>query len=203
MEEPVPEGQRYIEKFILYSALDEPDVDMDAYTLTVFGQTEKRVSFSYRDLMEMEHIRYTKDFHCVTGWSIRDVRWEGVSLKKLIEMAGPEGDPKWVMFHCMDEYSAPVPYEDAMGDDSIVALIMDGKPIPQESGFPARPFIPHLYGWKSAKWLNGIEIMQDYEEGYWELRGYHSRGNVWENERFKSLFGRHLKHSPMKKREQQ
>jgi DMSO/TMAO reductase YedYZ molybdopterin-dependent catalytic subunit len=89
------------------------------------------------------------------------------------------------MFHCADGYTAPVPLEDAMVEDSLIALKMNGKPLAIEQGFPARPFIPHLYGWKSAKWVTIIEFLHEYEDGYWESHGYHQRGNVSNEERFR------------------
>ena len=96
------------------------------------------------------------------------------------------------MFHCVDGYTAPAPLEDALVEDAIVAYKINGKYLSVEQGFPARPFIPHLYGWKSAKWLNRIEFIRDYVDGYWEAYGYHERGNVWLEERFKEG-GKHVK----------
>jgi len=131
---------------------------------------------------------------CVTTWSIKDVVWEGVSFRELAKLTSVKKEAKWVMFHCADGYTAPVPLEDAMVEDSLIALKMNGKPIPVEQGFPARPFIPHLYGWKSAKWLTAIEFLPQYEDGYWETYGYHERGNVWDQERFKGQGGKHVRH---------
>ena len=128
---------------------------------------------------------------CVTKWSIDNPEWEGVSLPSLVGPAGVSQDAKWVMFHCLDGYTAPIPVEDALDADSIVALRINGKPLSTEQGFPARPFMPKLYGWKSAKWLNRIEFIRDYRDGYWEMYGYHERGNVWEEERFKGHSGKH------------
>jgi len=132
-----------------------------------------------------------KSFHCVTSWSIRDAAWDGVEIRKLVEPAGPSPDAKWVMFHCVDGYTAPIPVEDAMRPESIVAFNLNGKPLSFEQGFPARPFMPHLYGWKSAKWLDRIEFIKDYTDGYWEMFGYHERADVWEEERFKGHMGKH------------
>jgi DMSO/TMAO reductase YedYZ molybdopterin-dependent catalytic subunit len=128
---------------------------------------------------------------CVTSWSIKDVEWDGVQIRKLVEPAGVDPSSKWVMFHCVDGYTAPIPIEDALRDDSIVALRLNGNPLSAEQGFPARPFMPHLYAWKSAKWLNRIEFIRDYSDGYWEMYGYHERADVWEEERFKGHSGRH------------
>jgi DMSO/TMAO reductase YedYZ molybdopterin-dependent catalytic subunit len=131
---------------------------------------------------------------CVTTWSIKDVVWEGVAFRELAKLTGVKPEVKWVMFHCEDGYTAPVPLEDAMVEDSVIAFKMNGKPISVQQGFPARPFIPHLYGWKSAKWLTGIEFMAEYRDGYWEAYSYHERGNVWDEERFKGQGGKHTRH---------
>jgi DMSO/TMAO reductase YedYZ molybdopterin-dependent catalytic subunit len=125
----------------------------------------------------------TKD--CVTRWSIERPLWEGVPIKYLADTAGVKPEATWVMFHCYDGYTAPIPVGDALREDSIVALKMNGSPLLPEQGFPARPFMPHLYGWKSAKWLKEIEFIPEYMDGYWEMYGYHERGDVDTEERFK------------------
>jgi DMSO/TMAO reductase YedYZ molybdopterin-dependent catalytic subunit len=122
---------------------------------------------------------------CVTSWSIEKPLWEGVPIKYLADAAEVKPEAKWVMFHCYDGYTAPIPVEDALKDDSIVAMKMNGRPLSAEQGFPARPFIPNLYAWKSAKWLGKIEFIPEYADGYWEAYGYHERGDVDAEERFK------------------
>ena len=146
---------------------------------------EKPLSLSFEDLEKLPQVRLTRDFHCVTTWSIKDVIWEGVAFAELAKLTSVKSEARWVMFHCADDYTAPVPLEDAMVADSLIATKMNSKPIPAQQGFPARPFIPHLYGWKSAKWLTNIEFLSSYKDGYWETYGYHERGNVWDEERFK------------------
>jgi len=131
---------------------------------------------------------------CVTSWSIEKPLWEGVPIKYLADAAEVKPEAKWVMFHCYDGYTAPIPVEDALMEDSIVALKMNGRPLSAEQGFPARPFMPHLYGWKSAKWLGKIEFIPEYADGYWEGYGYHERGDVNEEERFKGAQGQGGKH---------
>jgi len=131
---------------------------------------------------------------CVTSWSIEKPFWEGVPIKSLADAAGVKPEATWVMFHCYDGYTAPIPVADALMEDSIVAVRMNGKPLSAEQGFPARPFMPHLYGWKSAKWLGKIEFIPDYADGYWEGYGYHERGDVNEEERFKGAKGQGGKH---------
>ncbi len=197
METQIPRGQRYIKKFIYYAALGVPQVDVTKYKLTVSGLVENRLEFTYDELLKMVDVDYVRDFHCVTGWSVKDVRWEGVRMRKLAEMAKVKENAKWVIFYSLDGYTSVVPIEDALHDNAIIALKMNGKPLTLESGFPARPFIPHLYGWKSAKWLTEVEFVDKYVDGFWEERGYHERGNVWEEERFKGHSGRHTPKRPI------
>ena len=192
-DESLPPKQVWGKKFIIYAALGIPKVGADSWRLRIDGLVEKPVEYTYDQLNSGQLFRYTRPFHCVTQWSIRDVDWEGVQIKKLAEPARVRPNAKWVMFHCFDGYSAPVPVGDALSDDSIVALRLNGKPLSAEQGFPARPFVPQLYGWKSAKWLNRIEFIADYVDGYWEMFGYHERANVWEEERFKGHVGKHSK----------
>jgi DMSO/TMAO reductase YedYZ molybdopterin-dependent catalytic subunit len=130
---------------------------------------------------------------CVTRWGIMDARWEGVPIAYFAKQAGVRPDSQWVMFRCTDGYSAPVPIEDATNEDSIVAIKLNGHPLTVQQGYPARPFFPNLYGWKSAKWLTSIEFLSEYKDGFWEMYGYHERGNIWAEERFKGGFGKHAK----------
>lgn len=193
----VPPGQHYVKKFIYYIELGIPEVNINSYRFKISGLVENPLEFTYEQLLNMVDTAYTKDFHCVTGWSVKDVEWEGIKIKKLAELAKVRSEAKWVMFYSLDGYTTVVPIEDVLSEDSIIALKIQGKPLSREQGFPARPFIPHLYGWKSAKWLTEMEFIAEYVDGYWEERGYHERGNVWEEERFKGMFGRHSRKRPL------
>jgi DMSO/TMAO reductase YedYZ molybdopterin-dependent catalytic subunit len=133
----------------------------------------------------------------VTKWSVKNVEWEGVQIRFLADKAGVKPVAKWVMFRCLDGYTAPVPIEDALMENAIIALKMNGEPLKLENGWPARPFIPYLYLWKSAKWLCTIEFIENYVDGYWEARGYHERGNVWLEERFKKTSDKHHPRKPI------
>lgn len=190
-EVKAPPGQFYAKRWALYAALGVPDVSMEKWRLKLSGLVERPLQFSYDEMLKMPQKKMVKDFHCVTSWSIKDVEWEGVEFRKLAEMAGVRPEAKWVMFHCLEGYTAPVPLDDAMVENSIIAFKMNGKLITIQQGFPARPFIPHLYGWKSAKWLTEIEFLKEYVDGYWEAYSYHERGNVWDEERFKGHQGKH------------
>jgi len=182
---PMAPGQFYAKRFAIYSALGEPRIKLDKWRLSIIGLVENELNLSFEELQRLPQVELTRDFHCVTQWSIKDVVWEGVRFREFASLAKVRPEAKWVMFHCADGYTTPVPLVDAIVEDSLIAIRMNGQPIPAEQGFPARPFIPHLYAWKSAKWLTRIEFIENYEDGYWEARGYHERGNVSNEERFK------------------
>ncbi|MDA4123307.1 MAG: molybdopterin-dependent oxidoreductase [Thaumarchaeota archaeon] len=169
----------------MYSANGNQKINASDWKLKVTGLVNKPLEFTYDEFNQLPMKSYVKSFHCVTRWSIENPTWDGVSIKLLAEMAQVRPEATWVMFHCYDGYTAPVPLEDAVEEDSIVALRMNGKPLLPEQGFPARPFMPQLYGWKSAKWLGEIEFIPEYRDGYWEMYGYHERANIWAEERFK------------------
>jgi DMSO/TMAO reductase YedYZ molybdopterin-dependent catalytic subunit len=189
-----PPGQSFARRWAIYAALGVPKIDIEKWRLTTKGLVEKELTLTFQDLQALPDVKFVRDFHCVTQWSIKDVIWEGVLFRELARLTGVKPEAKWVMFHCADGYTAPVPLEDAMVEDSLIAFKMNGKPIPIEQGFPARPFIPQLYGWKSAKWLTEIEFLAEYEDGYWENYNYHERGKVWNEERFKGQGGKHVRH---------
>jgi DMSO/TMAO reductase YedYZ molybdopterin-dependent catalytic subunit len=193
---PAP-GQYYAKRWIYYSALWEPEIRAEDWRLTIGGLVERPTILTLNDVAGMPQTRLTRDFQCVTKWSIKDVEWEGVRFTEIARLVGVKPEAHWVIFRCADGYTAPVALEDAMSDDSLVALRMNGMPIPRPQGYPARPFIPHLYGWKSAKWLTAIEFAAGYVDGYWERQGYHERANIWEEERFKGHLGTHRVHRSM------
>ena len=181
------EGKRWI----IYSALGEPVIRAEDWHLKTSGLVEKELDLSFEDMQKLPQKKMTRYFQCVTAWSIKDVVWEGVPFREIAKLTRVKPEARWVMFHCAEGYAAPVPLEDAMVEDSLIAFKMNGKPIPQQQGHPARPFIPQLYGWKSAKWLTGIEFILEYRDGYWEMYGYNERANIWEEERFKGHMGKH------------
>lgn len=193
----LPSGQRAVKRFIYYAALGVPEVDLNDYRFKVSGLVEREMSYDYKDLISMIDVDYKRDFHCVTGWSVLNVDWKGIRLSTLLSRSIPKPEAKWVLFYSLDGYTTTVPLEEVKREDSILVLYMNGKPLTLEQGFPARPFFPTLYGWKSAKWVTSMELVKDYVDGYWEERGYHERGDVWQEERFKGLWGRHSKKRPI------
>ena len=189
----LPPGQFYGKRWVIYSALSEPVLKLENWHLKTSGLVENPLNLTFADMQKLPQVKLTRSFACVTKWSIKDVIWEGVAFREISNLTQVKKEAKWVMFHCADGYTAPVPLEDAMVEDSLVAFKINEEPIPVQQGFPARPFIPQLYGWKSAKWLIEIEFMSEYRDGYWEMYGYHERANIWEEERFKGHMGKHSK----------
>jgi DMSO/TMAO reductase YedYZ molybdopterin-dependent catalytic subunit len=195
--ETLPPGQVLGKKFVIYAALGVPRIDSNSWNLVVDGSVDHPQSYSYQQLASGNSEHYTRSFYCVTKWAIKDAEWEGVSLRKLVEPAGVRPEASWAMFHCEDGYTAPVPVEYVLRDDAILAFKINGKPLSAEQGFPARPFFPDLYGWKSAKWVNRIELIPEYRDGYWEMYGYHERANVWDEERFKGHSGKPVRRTAL------
>lgn len=185
MEYMKPRGQAIIPNFIVYRILGQPRIDLSSWKLVVTGLVEKELSYTYNELLNLPQKKIVADFHCVTGWSVEKVVWEGVSLKTFAEESRVSRKVKWVYIECLDGYTTVVPYNDFVSENAILALKLNGKPLPLEQGFPARIVIPHLYGWKNAKWVSKIVFTDEYIDGFWEALGYHERGYVWYNERFK------------------
>jgi DMSO/TMAO reductase YedYZ molybdopterin-dependent catalytic subunit len=194
VQSATPPGQTFAKRWAIYAALGVPKLNLDDWTLSTKGLVGKELKLTFKELEQLPQVKFTRDFNCVTTWSIKDVVWEGVAFREIAKLTEVKPEATWVMFRCADGYTAPVPLEDAMVEDSVVAFKMNGNPIPVQQGYPVRPFIPHLYGWKSAKWLTEIEFIKDYEDGYWEMFGYHERANVWDEERFKGQGGKHVRH---------
>jgi DMSO/TMAO reductase YedYZ molybdopterin-dependent catalytic subunit len=124
------------------------------------------------------------DFHCVTRWSKENMLWEGVSTENIYQLVIPNPEAKFLMIHSMEGYTTNVPLEYFLREDSLFAYNLNGKPIEPEHGFPLRLVIPQLYAWKSAKYVNGVEFMLENKPGFWEVRGYHIKGDPWKEERF-------------------
>jgi len=192
-EATLPPNQVWGKKFVVYAALGIPRVDPKQWKLRIDGLVNNPLEYAYDQLVSRPQNRLVRSFHCVTKWSIKDVTWEGLLIKDLLAPTAVSPDASWLMFHCVDGYTTPVPLEDALREDSILAFKLNGKPLNAEQGFPARPFIPGLYAWKSAKWVNRMELLPGYRDGYWETYGYHERADVWEEERFKGHEGTPVK----------
>ena len=179
-------GQVVVPRPVVYAVegLPETSNSGDWAVLVKRGKRVEKV-FTVNQLREMEEELGEKSFHCVTGWSIGPRKLHGIPLRRLLSaIPGPGGGGGWVGFRSAKGYTVVVPWEHAYRDGLLVTGV-NGRPLRREHGYPLRLFFPTLYGWKSLKWLTEILVLDRYEDGYWEARGYHERGRVGFNERFK------------------
>ncbi len=158
-----------------------------SFSLRIGPRPVKRWSWAEFNALPMT--TFTRDIHCVTTWSKLDTRWEGVLVDDLfadagIEVASDSAPTPFVLAHTVEGYSTNVPLADLTNGQAMIALKYDGLPLTADHGGPARLLVPHLYFWKSAKWVNGLQFTQRDEAGFWELRGYHMRGDPWREQRF-------------------
>ncbi|MEM9908898.1 MAG: sulfite oxidase-like oxidoreductase [Cyanobacteria bacterium P01_D01_bin.44] len=179
----VPPGQHLAKGFPVLTYGDSPVVSTDQWQLKVSGLATPK-TFTWDDLMALPQSQFTADFHCVTTWSKLDVNWTGVKVTDFLQAI--EVDPKaaHVMQHCYGGYTTNVAMADFARPENFLAHTLFGDPLPRDHGGPLRLVIPHLYAWKSAKWLNGLEFLETMELGFWERNGYHHRGEPWAVERY-------------------
>jgi DMSO/TMAO reductase YedYZ molybdopterin-dependent catalytic subunit len=160
------------------------DPSPGALRLRVHGEVEKELVLDFAQLLALPQVDQHSDVHCVTTWSMLDVRWRGVQVAHLARLAGVKSSARHVIFEAAQGYTANVPLAEALAPDVIVAHQLDGLPLPRPHGPPVRAVVPGLYFWKSAKWLTGIRFVTRDEPGYWEVRGYHNHGDPWGEERY-------------------
>ncbi len=187
MDKRLPPGQTWIKEPVVYDINKNFTVpDEDNIYLYVLGAVENVLKIPYKEMKEADYLIEIKaDFHCVTGWSVKDIVWKGVPSSYIIEKAKPSGNVKWVFLRCFDGYTAHFPYEYFKKPDTLIALYMNGEILPKDHGYPMRMVVPSLYAWKSAKYLYSIEFLEEEEKiGFWEMRGYHSVGDPWREERY-------------------
>ena len=181
--ERVPPGQRVITS--LRPMGGQPgDTSKSKYRLRVHGEVQTPLDLSFRDLLGIKQVTRAEDVHCVTGWTVLGAQWTGVQIATLAKQAGVLQTARYVIFEAAHGYTANVPIEHAIAANAMVAHKLDGVPLATEHGAPVRAVVPNLYFWKSAKWLTGIRFSKRDESGFWEVRGYHDRGDPWREERY-------------------
>lgn len=183
----VPPGQRLASGFPVLTYGETPIVDRADWQFRVWGLAKEK-TFSWDDFMALPQSEFTADFHCVTTWSKLDVKWVGVKVTDF--MNAIEVDPKAVhiMEHCYGGYTTNISIEDFVREENFFAHTLFGEPLPADHGGPMRTVVPHLYAWKSAKWINGLEFLPKEDLGFWERNGYHHRGDPWKEERYSGRF---------------
>jgi DMSO/TMAO reductase YedYZ molybdopterin-dependent catalytic subunit len=178
----LPPGQYLTRDFPVLSAGPTPAIPLDQWRLDVGGAVDGERSWSWEEFRALPSESITVDIHCVTAWSKLGTGWEGVSVDTLLEGVEPLG--AYVMAHSYGGYTTNLPVEDVTDGKAWVAYAYDGAPLEPEHGGPARLLVPHLYFWKSAKWLRGLEFMDANEPGFWESLGYHDYGDPWREQRY-------------------
>ncbi|MBB3113522.1 DMSO/TMAO reductase YedYZ molybdopterin-dependent catalytic subunit [Paenibacillus phyllosphaerae] len=180
----LPPGQMLTDRFPILHEGEVPVYDLSQWELRVFGEVEETRTFSMDELQAMPMTTISCDIHCVTRWSKFDTKWEGIRFRDFYNLLKVKPDAKYVMLHADNDYETNVPLEDLMHDDVLLAFRYDDKPLTDKHGFPLRLLVPHLYFWKSAKWLRGIEFMREDRPGFWERNGFHNYADPFEEQRF-------------------
>ena len=178
----IPPGQYITPGFPVLSAGPTPHTPLAKWTFTIRGAVGKPVLWTWDEFRALPTETITVDIHCVTKWSKLDTSWTGVSVDTLL--AAVQTSAEYVLAFSDGGYTTNLPLDDLTGGKAWVAYEYDGKPLDPEHGGPARLLVPHLYFWKSAKWVRGLELRDDDEPGFWERYGYHNYGDPWKEQRY-------------------
>jgi len=179
-----PPGQYLTEDFPVLSAGPTPQVTPERWSFTLKVGPKPVKAWSWKEFGALPKTKMTRDIHCVTKWSKLDTVWEGVLVDDILGDAGIAPPTGFVLAHSFDGYSTNVPVADLIEGKAMVAMRYGGEPLHPEHGGPARLLVPHLYFWKSAKWVNGLQFTNTDTAGFWEMRGYHMYGDPWREQRF-------------------
>ena len=178
----LPPGQYLVRDFPVLSAGPTPRTSLSDWTFSITGEVDEPRRWSWEEFRSLPTETVTKDIHCVTKWSKLDTVWEGVSVDVLLE--GIETAAEYVTAFCDGGYTTNLPLADVTGGRAWVAHAFDGRPLEPQHGGPARLLVPHLYFWKSAKWVRGLELTAEDTPGFWETYGYHMYGDPWREQRY-------------------
>jgi DMSO/TMAO reductase YedYZ molybdopterin-dependent catalytic subunit len=178
----LPPGQYLVEDFPVLSAGATPRVDLDTWRFTITTESGASHDWSWSQFTALPAESPVVDIHCVTSWSKLDTRWQGVAIDTL--MADVETVADFVLVHSYGGYTTNLPLEDLLEGKAWIAYRYDGEDLSPDHGGPARLLVPHLYFWKSAKWVRGIQLLDHDEPGFWETLGYHDYGDPWREQRY-------------------
>ena len=182
----VPPGQYVTKKWPVLSCGDTPEVDTARFELRLFGCVEEEYVCDWQALQALPRREVTADFHCVTRFSTLDNPWSGFSTRDVLASIQPAADATHAMLHCYGGYTTNLPLTDLLSEYALFADLHGGQPLAPDHGGPLRLVVPHLYAWKSAKWVTGVEFLAGDERGFWEENGYHTYGDPWTEQRFSS-----------------
>ncbi|WFU22731.1 sulfite oxidase-like oxidoreductase [Bradyrhizobium sp. CB1717] len=183
-DQRLPPGQHLTKDWPVLDLGVMPPVSRERWRLDVYGAVENPVFWTYPEFTAQKQVQFTSDIHCVTTWSRYDNLWEGLATRELLAVCRPREDARFVVLHSYDGYTTNLALEDFAAEDALLAHSWSGQPLTEEHGGPVRLVVPHLYFWKSAKWLQAIEFVTEDAPGFWEVRGYHNRGDPWAEQRY-------------------
>jgi DMSO/TMAO reductase YedYZ molybdopterin-dependent catalytic subunit len=180
----LPPGQSLTLKWPVLHYGSVPQFDAARWDFQVYGLVESPIKLNWREFNALPKIETSSDFHCVTRWSRFDNHWTGISVRELLDRAKPKPEAVFVLVHAEQGYTANVPLADLQRDNVLLATHHDGEALPHDHGYPLRLIVPHLYAWKSVKWVRGFELLGTDAAGFWEQNGYHIYGDPWKEQRF-------------------
>jgi DMSO/TMAO reductase YedYZ molybdopterin-dependent catalytic subunit len=180
----LPPGQYLTEKWPVLHYGGVPKVNLATWDFFIGGLVEKPVKLTHADFLKLPRRTEKADVHCVTRWSLLDSTWEGVPITEIMKLVQLKPDASHVMVTAEHGFTANLSLDDFLRDENMLVDTRNGEPISPEHGWPLRLFVPHLYFWKSAKWVRGLEFMHGDRPGFWEQYGYHMRGEPWAEERY-------------------
>ena len=183
-DQRLPPGQHLTKDWPTLDLGLAPEISRERWRLDVYGAVDNPVFWSWGEFTAQPQSQFVSDIHCVTTWSRYDNQWEGLAARDLLAACQPRDDARFVVLHSYDGYTTNLPLADFAAEDALLAHSWSGKPLTSEHGGPVRLVVPHLYFWKSAKWLQAIEFLNADAPGYWEVRGYHNRGDPWAEQRY-------------------
>lgn len=182
----LPPGQSLTLKWPVLHYGSVPKFDAARWDFRVYGWVESSIRLNWNEFNALPKVETQSDFHCVTRWSRFDNRWRGVSVRDLLDLAKPKPEAAFVLVHAEQGYTANVPLADLQRSNVLLATHHDGQPLPADHGYPLRLIVPHLYAWKSVKWVREFELLDADAAGFWEQNGYHMYGDPWKEQRFNS-----------------
>jgi DMSO/TMAO reductase YedYZ molybdopterin-dependent catalytic subunit len=181
----LPPGQYLTSGFPVLSAGPTPHTDLKSWSFSIYDRDIALVEWRWFEFEALPQTSVKVDIHCVTKWSKLDTHWQGVTIDTLLDASGLSQPPtSFTMIHSDGDYSTNIPVEDLIGGKAMVATRYDGDPLAPEHGGPARLLVPHLYFWKSAKWVRRLQFITRDKPGFWEELGYHMYGNPWREQRY-------------------
>lgn len=184
VEKRLPPGQYLVTDFPVLSAGATPHTGLDRWSFTIEGLVQAPKRWSWDDFRKLPSQTFVADIHCVTKWTKLDTRWLGVTIDTLLEAVQLLPNARFVMAFSDGGYTTNIPLDEMLKGQAFVAYQFDDKDLAPEHGGPARLVVPHLYFWKSAKWVRGLRFMDRNEPGFWESLGYHMHGDPWKEERY-------------------